>query len=313
MGTLKLHTTKLRLSKTEQAKLERSLRDLASSSSKQIAKELNERFRHRHRFGQVLEAELRRVGFNVEKLRRFANPEKVRLENARLEKAFLARIKEPRERAGRRSGGRPEAVFDLNESVPRVPTSGYARPPYDFTWTHHTKLGPGENWNHEANPNTGRLYARGGAGETVGHPREVHSFATLGFWFIPDRVGVLSVSIAPPIFESGFSMAEWHDVGASYGHISLAITSYPRTPPGFTELRVVDRDELWWDTSRFFEHTKHQQHRPAYSMSVNTVVDTSHNYLCWAQLEAGAHGENGGGHGEAQIIATVGGFLYVFL
>jgi hypothetical protein len=88
MGTLKLHTTKLRLSKTEQAKLERSLRDLVNRSSKQRTKELNEKFQRRRRFGQLLRTELKRVGFDDEKLRRFANQE-----NARLDKAFVARVK----------------------------------------------------------------------------------------------------------------------------------------------------------------------------------------------------------------------------
>jgi hypothetical protein len=180
MSILKIHNRKLRLSKSEQGMLERSLRDLVSRSSKQHNKELSERFRRRRRFGNMLEAELRRVGFDVERLRRFA-----RLEHGRLDKAFEARVKARlkgfRERGGRRRGARPEAVLGL--------TSGYANPPYDFTWTHHDIIGPNVYgyFSHTANPNTGYLGVRARA--RASRPRQVDSFAGLGFWFTPIEWG----------------------------------------------------------------------------------------------------------------------------
>jgi hypothetical protein len=301
MSILKVHNKKLRLSKTEQAKLERSLRDLVSRSSKQRTTELNEKFRRRRRFGKLLEAELKRVGFDVERLRRFANQE-----NARLHKAFVARAKGFRERGGRRRGGRPTAVLGV--------TPGSANPPYDFTWTYHNIIGPDPgvgNFSHTADPNTGRLVVHGAANDS--RPTQVNSFAGVGFWYIPHRVGVLSVSIAPPVQEIGYTYVEWYDVASSAGWISLGIESYPRNSPGIIEWRVVKRDVLWEDVDYWFDSTTHNQVRPAYSMSVSTLVDPFHNYACQAWIEASAFAQNGQSYAHSLVSATVGSFTHTFV
>jgi hypothetical protein len=297
MSILKVHNRKLRLSKMQQAMLERSLRDLVSVSSKQHNKELSERFRRRRRFGNMLQAELRRVGFDVERLRRFANQE-----YARLDKAFVARIKGRRERRGRRRGGRPTAVLGI--------TPGSATPPYDFTWTHENIIGPGGSAIHTADPNSGFLKVVGYAQDS--RPRQVDSYAGLGFWFIPNRVGVLSVSIAPPLYELGWAGALWYDVAETAGWISLGIASYPRTPPGFIEWSVVDRDLLWSDVVYWFDSADHDRVHPAYSMSVSTLVDPFHNYACWAWIQASDYAQNGGSYAGSWVETTVGSFTYTF-
>jgi hypothetical protein len=298
MSILKVHNRKLRLSKTQQAMLERSLRDLVSGSSKQHNKELNERFRRRRRFGKLLEAEVKRVGFDVEKLRRFANQE-----NARLDKAFVARVKGRRERESRRRAGRTEAVLGLD--------SGYVNPPYDISWTHHNIIGPGGSFNfgHTADPNTGRLSLFGRARDS--RPLQVNSFAGFGFWFIPHRVGVLSVSIAPSLNEYGYTAASWYDVAEAAGWISLGIASYPRNPPGFIEVKVMKRDLLWSDIAYWFEETHHDASR-LYSTSVSTLVDPFHNYACQVWLEASAYAQNGGSAAASLLSTTLGGFTYTF-
>jgi hypothetical protein len=304
MSILKVHNRKLHLSKTQQGMLERSLRDLVSGSSKQRTTELDERFRRRRRFGKLLEAEVKSVGFDVEKLKRgfgrFANQE-----NARLHKAFMARVKERRERGGRRRSGRPAVVLGLN--------SGYANPPYDFTWTTHNVIGPDPvgSFSHTADPNTGLLGVHGAAHDS--RPRQVDSFAGLGFMFIPDRVGVLSVSIAPPVYEFGHTYAVWYDVSGSDGWISLGIVSYPRTGPGFPELAVVDRDLLWSIVSYWFDNTSHRRFHRAYSMSVSTLVDPFHSYACQAWIEASAYAQNGESRAFSNVEATVGAFTYTFV
>jgi hypothetical protein len=298
MSTLKLHTKKLRLSKTEQAKLERSLRDLVTGSSKQHNKELSERFRRRRRFGNMLAAELKRVGFDVERLRQFANQE-----NARLRKAFMARVKGRREREGRHRGSRPGVVLGH--------ASGTANPPYDFTWTYHNIIGPGGSPRHTADPNSGFLRVVGYAQDS--RPRQVDSYAGLGFWFIPHRVGVLSVSIAPPLYELGWAGALWYDVAETAGWIALGIISHPRTSPGIIELKVVKRDLLWSEIVYWFDSASHDRVHPAYSMSVSTLVDPFHNYACWAWIQASDYAENGGSYAGSWVETTVGSFIYTFV
>jgi hypothetical protein len=297
MATLKLQTTELRLSKTEQGTLERSLRDLVSRTSKQRTTELSESFQRRRRFREPLEAELRRVDFDVEKLRRYTNQE-----HTRLDKAFVARVKGRRERGGRRRGGRPDAVWGL--------TSGSANPPHDFSWTDHDIIGApaAGNFSHTANQNSGYLNAYAHGHDSS--PKMVDSFAGVGFWYIPNRVGVLSVSIAPPLQELMWTGAVWNDVAAAGGWISLGIASYLREPFRFVEWRVIDTDELWWNVDNWFDWTEHDRDRSAYSMSVSTLVDTSHYYACWAWIEAYAYAENGGSYAGSSVTATVGSFIY---
>jgi hypothetical protein len=121
------------------------------------------------------------------------------------------------------------------------------------------------------------------------------------------------VSIVAPIHESGYTYVQWSDVAEQAGWISLAIVSHPRNPPGFTEVSVVARDLPWDDIVYWFDFTDHDRDRPAYSMSVSTLVDTSHNYACQAWIEASAYAQNGQSRASSHVTATVGSFTYTFV
>jgi hypothetical protein len=302
MATLNLQTTELRLSKTEQAMLERSLRDFVSRSSKQRTKELNETYQRRRRFRELLEAELRKVDFDVEKLRRFANQE-----YARLDKAFAARAKRGGQgRAGTSRAGRPDAVWGL--------TSGSAKPPHDFSWADHDVIGApaAGHFRHIADEKSGDLEVYAHAHDSS--PEMVDSLAVVGFWYIPNRMGDLSVSIAPPLHIDNWCFTIWNDVAATGGWIGLMIERYRRKPFRFVDQRSFNIHRLWWTacTSSFGE-VQSMHNYPAHSMSVSAFVDTSHYYACSAWIEAYAWGKNGGSYAGAHLTAPVRSFTYKFV
>jgi hypothetical protein len=297
MATLNLQTAELRLSKSEQAMLERSLQDL-SRSSKQLTTELRTSFRRRRRFGNMLGAELKRVGFDFEKLRRFANQE-----YTSLDKAFVARVKGRRVRRSRRRGGPPDAVWGL--------TSGSAKPPHDLFWTKRVVHGSPSagNFRHIADKNSGDLEVYAHAHDS--RPEMVQSWASVGFWYIPNRAGVLSVSIAPRPHQDSWCFTIWNDVAISGGWIGLGIQRYLRNPFRFVDWSVINEDRLWWEScASSFGEVQTLRNPPAYSMSVSALVDTSHYYACYAWIVTYAAAKNGGAYAGSYLTARIGSFTY---
>ncbi len=300
MATLEIHSARVRLSKTEQAALERSMTDVVRVDSKQRTAELKASFQRRSQFRDVLEAELEPTNLNVARLRQST----VR-QFARSDASLAAQVRKSKGMKLGRPSRRPHAVWGL--------TSGVETPPYDFSWaTHDIEGAPAAgNFRHTADANTGALdvYAHGHDSS----PKMVDSFAGVGFWYIPNRNGVLMISIAPALHELMWTGALWNDVAAAGGWISLGIASYLREPFGFVDWRTIRTDELYWNVDNWFDWTDHTRDRTAYAMTVSTVVDTAHYYACWAWIRAYVYAENGGSYAGSSVQAGVRSFSYLLL
>jgi hypothetical protein len=144
-------------------------------------------------------------------------------------------------------------------------------------------------------------------------PKRVESWAGVGFWYVPNRSGLLTVSTAPNIRENLWTGASWNDVGQAGGWVSLGIASYLRQPFRLDRWETIKTDQLWWNEDNWFDFTTHNQDIGAYSMSVQSIGDTAHYYACWAWIHSYAYAENGGSYGGADLTVDVRGFTYSFL
>jgi hypothetical protein len=297
MAELILSTADIRLSARERNVISRSLEDMVQAESKRDLALHDARFARKDAFRKVLSAQLRKAGaVDVEALR-----DHVGRSHARLDANHLIEAK--RRRQGRKGAvSRPRAVWGL--------TSGNETPTYDFNWTFHDVVGGNAtgNFSHTADRATGRVHAYAHCHDS--NPKKVDSYAGVGFWYIPNRVGVLSIGIAPALTELMWTGASWNDVAIAGGWISLGISSYLRDPFRFVEWRVIDTDQLWYNEDNWFDWTDHDRTRTASGMSVNTLVDTAHYYACWMWLRAYTYGQNGGSYAGSSLNANLPAFSY---
>jgi hypothetical protein len=297
MATLKMSKTDLVLTKKEQAAIQRDLRDLVTQNSKARDAELDRKFRYRQRNGNLLAPQLEED--QLRQLRRHYLRERDVLQREwtkSVKKHSVPKRKRP---------GRPKAVWGL--------TSGSETPTYDMEWEFRDEEALGavtSGLPFTADPATGRLNV---VCHCEGRPKMMHSCAGVGFWYIPNRSGVLNISIAPSLGEDIWTIAEWNDVGAAGGWIGLGIASYLRDPFHLVEWNITDKDRLWWNEDNWYDSSRHTRNRTAYAMNVDTRVDTAHYYACWAWIEAYAYAQNGGGMAQSHVWAHVRSFTYSLL
>lgn len=297
MAKLVLSTASIKLSARERNIIVRSLEDMVRAESKRDLATHDSRFARNNAFRKVLAAEFARTGaVDVEKLRQHAARSYVELDAKYLKIAKRAR----RVRRGRPS--RPRAVWGL--------TSGSETPTYDFNWTTHDVVGSNAagNYSHTADRATGLVDAYAHCHDS--RPKKVDSYAGVGFWYIPNRVGVLSVAIGPSLRELMWTGAGWNDVAIAGGWISLGIASYLREPFRFVDWRVIDTDELWYNEDNWFDWTDNDRDRSSYGMSVSTLVDASHYYACWMWVRAYTYARNGLSYAGSSVTANLGAFTY---
>jgi len=300
MATLKLQSAAIQLTKAERAIVQRTMADLVLTDSRQRTTEMEQSFQRRKRFRNLLERELAQTNLDVNLLR-----QKTAEEHSDLQKAFLNRVRKAQRSGAGKRGGRKNAVWGL--------TSGAERPTYDLSWETHRIDGSFTqgDFSHSADARNGHLYAFGFGRDSA--PKMVDSYAGVGFWYIPNRQGVLNISIAPALRRVFVTGAGWNDVGAAGGWISLGIASYLRDPFSFQEWKAITSNELWWNVDNWFDSESNEVDEIAHSMAVSTVVDTSHYYACWAWIRAYIYAENGDSMAGAEVEATVGSFIYALL
>jgi hypothetical protein len=190
-------------------------------------------------------------------------------------------------------------------------SSGVEKPPYDFSWTWHNVVGTPLDFSTDANASSGYLRAYAHCHDS--HPKAVDSQAGVGFWYVPNRSGILNINIAPHVNQLMWTGAFWDDVGAAGGWISLGIASYLRDPFRFVRWETIKTDQLWWNEDNWFDWTDHDVDTTAYGMGVSTVADDRHYYACWAWIRAYTYAENGGSYAGSSVIANLSGFTFNFL
>jgi hypothetical protein len=293
MAKLEITNARIRLKPRELERVRTDMNDLVGPAARKRAALAAANFRRRAKFRNQLDRVLRQSGIDLSALRGSTNKDF---------RALAAKLVKSHRKLGRvrRRRGRPNTVWGL--------TSGVERPTYDLRWTSTHVVGPPANAVARADAATGRIETFSWGSDSK--PEDVNTYAGVGFWYVPNRVGVLNVSIGPHLLESLWTAADWNDVGAAGGWISLGIAAYLRDPFQLTRWETIQTNELWKNEDNWFDSTEHTEDFSSYSMRVSTLADTAHYYACWVWLHSWAHAENGGSSAGAYLKADVGGFTY---
>jgi hypothetical protein len=299
MAKLQITNARIRLSPRERVIVTRDLESLAKYTSKQDTGRLAADFKRRSGFRNAFERSLLKANLDLEPLR-----ERHKVESSRLDYDLVKTAKKLARRPVKRGRLKQRnTIWGLS--------SGVETPPYDFNWTWHNVVGAPLDFATDANANTGHLRAYAHCHDS--HPKAVDAQAGVGFWYVPNRTGILNVSIAPHLNQFMWTGAGWNDVAAAGGWISLGIASYLRDPFQFVRWETIRTDQLWWNVDNWFDWTDHDVDTAAYGMSVNTIADGLHYYACWAWVRAYTYAENGGSYAGSAVTADVGGFTFSFL
>lgn len=292
--------TQVRLSKAEHKIVGNELSNLVDPIAKERTANLTAQFKQTRKFSGLLDTELRRIGFESDRITKF-----MQRENLRLDRTFVAKAKMHHNSVSDTKQRRPDAVWGL--------TSGAALTPHDLSWTDHDTIGGNVqgNYYHFARKSDGYLYVYSHARDS--NPKMVCSYAGVGFWYIPNRLGVLQVTItSEKLIQDFWNGASWNDIGSAGGWICLGIASYLANPFQFIEWRTVNRYQIFLDTSHWFGGNKlHQELK--YHLHSSTIAEPGHYYACWVWLEAYAYGEDGGGFGGACLRTSIPAFTYSFI
>ena len=298
MATLKVQSADIRLGRDEQELIQRNMDDAVRSESRADAAASRANFARRKRIRGLLDRDLKAVGLDFASVR-----DEVRRQHATLDAGHVRQARKSGRGAGRRAKGPRQAVWGL--------TGGAERPRYDLAWTSHDVDGAPLDFRTIADPATGAIEAYAHCHDSS--PRRVNAYAGVGFWYIPNRNGVLFISTHPSLNELAWTGAAWNDVAQAGQWITLGIASYLREPFTFTGWVARQTDQLFWNEDNWFDWTDHRRDRDPYSMGVYSVVDSAHYYACWIWVRAYAFGQNGGSYAGSSVRARVGAFNYALL
>jgi len=296
MAKLEITRARINLNREEQTDINLNMERLANGQTESLTRSMREDFKQRNKFRTRLDGILSANNVNLKQLRGEVNND-----YKALDQGYVAKVKKVTFR--KKKNAITNAVWGL--------TSGVDHPPYDLNWTHHNIDGTPLDYATAADPNTGYIstYAHGHDSS----PKMVDAYAGVGFWYIPNRAGVLHIGTGPSLNELMWTGANWNDVGAAGGWISLGIASYLRRPFRFVRWEVIKTDLLWWNEDNWFDFTTHDRDTSSYGMSVDAIADTEHYYACWQWIRSYAYAENGGSYAGSSLTANLGGFTYSFL
>jgi hypothetical protein len=299
MANLQITNARIQLNARERSIITRDLESMAANTFARQTKQLQADFKRRAQFRRLFDTMLAKVDFDAASLKK---------QNIAVMGTLDKKLTREAKKLGRaiRGGSRRQSrntVWGL--------TSGVDVPTYDFQWTTHNIDGSPLDYATSADPGTGHIFAYAHCHDS--RPKTVDSYAGVGFWYVPNRSGWLSIDIAPHLQQQMWTGAGWNDVGAAGGWITLGIASYLRSPFRFVRWETMKTDQLWWNVDHWFSFTTHNVDTEAYGMGVSVVADTEHYYACWAWVRAYAYAENGGSYGGSGVTADVGGFTYNLL
>jgi hypothetical protein len=298
MAKLRITNVRIDLTRDERLEIQRNLEDLAKANTKPLTKSMAENFKRR----KVIRGRIDNILVEKKKeLNQLRN--EINEDYKKLDASLATKVKKIPRASHKKRSKVTNAVWGL--------PSGVERPRYDLSWTYHDIVGTPLDYQTTADPNTGNIvtYAHGHDSS----PKMVDSYAGVGFWYIPNRFGTLHIGTAPSLSELMWTGADWNDVAAAGGWISLGIASYLRDPFRFDRWEVIKRDLLWWNEDNWFDWTDHDRDVSAYGMSVNTIADTRHYYACWQWIQSYIYAEDGGSYAGSYVSANVGGFTYSFI